>query len=65
MADSNSIRTVRSRAAAVEAGALRLSGVIRDPAAVTKLSALIEKHGSQRAAIEWLLSALEQAPPPD
>ena len=39
-----------------------MSGVIRDPVAVTKLSALIERHGSQRAAIEWLLSAREQAP---
>lgn len=49
-------RVTRSRRRAVESGAHRLSAILRDPAAIAELQRLIELHGSERAALESLLT---------
>ena len=55
-------RAARSRRRTLDDGAQRVEAIIRDPAALAALAALVEQHGSQRAAIEALLLAAGQDP---
>lgn len=45
------------RQKALQARGRRLFAVLQDPAAIERLAELIEVHGSERAAIEWLIHA--------
>lgn len=49
-------KTAATRQAKARARGRQLRAILRDPAAIARLMQLIELHGSERAAIEAVLS---------
>ncbi len=48
-------RVAKSRARTISDGGMRVDVILTDPAAIASLSALVDAHGSKRAAVEHAL----------